>query len=174
MAQYKTNRKNKLNKILELKNYIEKQKSVLHTIYLSKGEPINFDENQSNELKRIRKVLDTLDAFKFEINPKKYTISIDFYDGHFGNMRINNVDIDSQVFCFCFMNFFSALIYRIMAVLQYYSPSGWCLNEFWKTRQQLQILTLDIFGYYGEATKEDIKTQKQLNNKRTNKNSDIV
>lgn len=153
------NRKTKLNKILELKNYIETQKNVLHNIYITKGEPINFDEKKSDELKRIRKVLDTLDSFKFKINTRKRKVSIDFCDGHFGNMRVDNVDIDSQIFCFCFMNFFSALIYRIMAVLQYYSPSGWCLNEFWKTRQQLQILSLEIFGYYGEST-EDIKVEK--------------
>ena len=138
----------KMQKIVELKKYLDKQEQVLFQLYTDAAEKIAYRED--DKVKKMRKVYETLDSFSFEVYPEEFKVEIEWFDGFNGDVFTGKTDINSQMFCFAFMAFFGSLTYRIMAVLQYYDPNGWCLNEFWKTRIQLRTLTTEIFGYYGE------------------------
>ena len=151
MAQQSKNNKReiKMQKVVKLKEYLDSQQQVLRAIFIAAEEEVKFQEN--DEVKQKRKVYETLEYFDFEINPEKYTVSIRWHDDFHGDVFTVDVSIDSQLFCYAFMAFYGTLTYRIMAVLQYYDPNGWCFNEFWKTRLELHRMSAEIFGYYADC-----------------------
>ena len=145
-----TRRYEKMQKIIELKAYIDAQKIVLRNVYLEQEEEVKCEPNE--RVKRARKVYETMESFNFQVNPDKFTIGITWFDGFNGDMVVKNIDIDSQLFCFTFMTFYNSLTYRIMSALQDYNPNGWCFNEFWKTRLELRTRTTEIFGHYADGS----------------------
>lgn len=145
----KTQKDIKMEKIIELKNYLDKQREILFNLYTTSAEKIGNKED--DKVKKMRKVYETLKYLTFKVYPEEYKVEIVWFDNFNGDVMTGKIDINSQMFCFSFMIFHNTITYRIMAALQYFDPNGWCFNEFWKTRVQLQVSTTDIFGFYGDV-----------------------
>ena len=148
MAQQATQserRKQKMQLILELKDYIEAHKKVLYDEYKELRGDVG--EKETNKAKRARKVYETVNNFNLTVNAKEFTTNITWFDDFNGIVTINNADIDSQQFCFTVMVMFKSLDYRIMAALQDYDPNGWCFNPFWNLRTEMRNRTSAIFVY---------------------------
>lgn len=147
-----TSMETKMRKLLELSQYLETQAKVLKDLHIQEAKKLNFQENA--HVKALRKVDETMAYFQLNVYPERCTAEIEFFDDFNGDILTGEVDVNSQVFCYCFMVFMNTLTYRIMAALQFYNPTGWCRNELWKTRQKLKTFTTYIFGYYADCEEQ--------------------
>jgi len=144
-------RSQKLLDVLALKEYIDSLAPIFYKDYQNLvahlqtvTEPKTIEDDPRIAARQLE-VYNTVKSLDFTVNPETFTVGINFSDDSGFECHIENVDIDSQQFCFGFMVFLNSLTYRIMGAMQYHIPTGWCKVEIWKALKTLRTRANYIF-----------------------------
>lgn len=144
-------RSQKMQRVQNLKKYLDTLAPIFYQEYqcISAHQqtvtlPKSIEDSPQKAIAQLE-VYNTVKALEFTVNPETFTVGINFSDDSGFGCHIENVDIDSQQFCFGFMVFMNTLTHRIMGAMKYHVPTGWCKVEIWKALKDLRNRVLYIF-----------------------------
>lgn len=159
-------RSQKLRDVLALKEYIDSLAPIFYKDYQNLvahlqtiTEPKTIEDDPQIAARQLD-VYNTVKSLDFTVNPETFTVGINFSDDSGFGCHIENVDIDSQQFCFGFMVFLNSLTYRIMGAMQYHIPTGWCKVEIWKALKNLRTRANYIFDADQPVSHSTSKTKR--------------
>ena len=159
-------RSQKLRDVLALKEYIDTLAPIFYNDYQNLvahlqtiTEPKTIEDDPQIAARQLE-VYNTVKSLDFTVNPETFTVGIKFSDDSGFGCHIENVDIDSQQFCFGFMVFLNSLTYRIMGAMQYHIPTGWCKVEIWKALKTLRTRADYIFDADQPVSHSTSKTKR--------------